>query len=295
MNIWSRVVQKLHEATEACNNEHGIHHWDEAVALYTGSIANFPGDEGYLLFFLAQTECSYFGTCSEGQMAQTNERIFAAFLLGKRFLKNKQCQNLTETSREIESVMTVPLVQSVLRRAYDFDKHDNQLDRTQGEAAAFAASLLPRVHSCQEASAFTMWSHLTPGNAPQAGFDDLKSNLEQVYDCLGISCSDVGGLLHLDPSSGQMYSVGAEPCGVVSYVPESPNDASRSPNPQSDHQGRPLKIGLFVAVGILLAILVALGMRRCSSKPTKTLEMELSTNRTQIEDDRVAVENGEVA
>jgi len=42
------------------------------------------------------------------------------------------------------------------------------------------------------------------------GFAALKAEFEENYDCLGITCEDVGGLLMTDGSNS--YYTGAEPC-----------------------------------------------------------------------------------
>lgn len=323
MNVWSEVAEKLHKATTACNEEEATRYWDEAVALYTGSITTFPGTEGYLLFTLAEEECPYFGTCSEGQMAHVNEKIFGAFLEGKKHLKNKHCHALEETSQQIESLMKIPLVQRVLRHAYAIDNHSNRLDKTQGLAAAFAASLAPHLYVCQRSTAHMVWKDLQPGNAPGVSFELLKLNLERVYDCLGITCEDVGGLVHGDPSSGLEYFPGAEPCGYVvpsvptqpaptaptspvpaptvsaptSSIPTAPSLSMSSASNNNNQNGQPIMIGSLVGLSILLVALVSVVIRLRSrrSAAAKTLDMDPTMENIQIQEEDVAAETGEIA
>jgi hypothetical protein len=301
MNIHSHVLEKLHQATASCKeNENAIHYWDEAVGFYTGSITDFPGEEGYLLFTVAEMECSYFGTCSEGSMARVNEAIFVAFLEGKDMLQKKQCNEVIEVSRQIKSMMMIPLVQRILRHAYELDLQENQQAKTQGDAAAFMASLAPHLYSCQRSSAHMLWNDLAPGNATKASFEVLKFTLERTYDCLGISCEDVGGLLHIDPTgSGLLYNKGAEPCNYVPPAAESLNKTASTTRAEEngDDRNQTASTIVFVALGFLVAAILAALVRYRSKKPTKVLAMEQTADvaSNDKEDATVAVEVGEIA
>lgn len=313
MNVHSQILDMLHHATGTClENENAIHHWDEAVSLYTGSITDFPGEEGYLLFTVAEIECPYFGTCSEGDMAGVNEQIFTAFLQGKQYLKNKQCQELLAVSNEIKSLMMIPLIQRVLRHAYELDIQENRQIKTQGDAAAFMTSVAPHLYTCERSAARMVWNDLAPGKAPGVSFEVLKFNLERAYDCLGIRCEDVGGLLHIDSAStGQKYYAGAEPCD---YVPSSASDSTHNNNNTStattettlahnDEKGHTLMIVALIAMGILVATMfgTAIRYRWKQQLPTKTLGMESTVDDVRAmaddgeEDITVSVEVGEIA
>ncbi|GAX14654.1 hypothetical protein FisN_6Lh439 [Fistulifera solaris] len=301
MIIHSQVLEKLHLATASCDQkENAIHHWDEAVGFYTGSITDFPGEEGYLIFTVAEMECSYFGTCSEGSMARVNEAIFLAFLEGKDMLQEKQCKEVIKVSQRIKSLMMIPLVQRILRHAYELDLQENQQAKTQGDAAAFMASLAPHLYSCQRSSAHMLWNDLAPGNATKASFEVLKFNLERTYDCLGIRCEDVGGLLHIDPSgSGLLYNKGAEPCNYVPSPAESSNKTKSTNRAEEndDDRNQTASTIVFVALGFLVAAVLFAFVRYRSKKPTKVKAMEQTdaVASNDKEDTTVAVKVGEIA
>jgi hypothetical protein len=301
MNVHSQVLEKLHQATESCNEDEGAtHYWDEAVGFYAGSLTDFPGEEGYLLFTVAEMECSYFGTCSEGSMAHVNEAIFVAFLKGKEMLQKKQCQELIEVSSQIKSLMMIPLVQRILRHAYELDLQENQQAITQGDAAAFMASLAPYMYACQRSSAHMLWNDLAPGNATKASFEVLKFTLERTYDCLGIRCEDVGGLLHIDPSgSGLLYNKGAEPCGYVPPASESLDKTAATSLADKNNKDRNQTAStlVFVALGLLVSALLAAFVRYRLKKPTKVLTMERTADvvSNNKEETTVAVQVGEIA
>merc|ERR1711904_665270 len=56
-----------------------------------------------------------------------------------------------------------------------------------------------------------------------SGFAAIKRAIEASYDCIGITCEDVGGILlpARERLSGKTYVTGAEPCGDASMVSSS--------------------------------------------------------------------------
>jgi hypothetical protein len=48
------------------------------------------------------------------------------------------------------------------------------------------------------------------GNGDNVNFGDVKAAFERNYDCMGITCAHVGGLLQAD---GDTYFDDAKPCG----------------------------------------------------------------------------------
>ena len=237
--------------TESCNDDQ-VHAWDEAVAFYTGSIPKSSGKGGVLLYTLAQKRCENFGTCvQEGEnagMASVNAQIFQKFDAGKQHLQKGKCSVAKDTVKEITNLMTIPLIQGTLRYAHIIGEQNQDSEKARAEGAIFAASVLPVLHDCSASDAQTVYDNMKAGNTATPDFNAVKSAFEKNYECMGVFCGDVGGLLSAD---GTTYFEGAEPCGSESAnggSPTSPNGSSSA----AFQSGVAFAAGL---VGIVAALL----------------------------------------
>merc|ERR1719356_1813620 len=104
--------------------------------------------------------------------------------------------------------MTVPLIQGTLRYAYITSTDKNAGEKAEAEGATFAASVLPIVHDCDEDAAANIYKNMKTGQSNGSNFAVVKNSFEQVYECLGVRGSDVGGLWNEATGS---YFLGAEP------------------------------------------------------------------------------------
>jgi len=142
----------LYQATKSCHNldlSQSIMHWDEAVAFYTGSIPRESGAEGYLFYTESEVQGSKFGTRS-GSMSMSNKAAFDNSHEGKMKLKENE-RGLAEVNAEkIKSQMLIPLIQGLLRTSYQIDYLSYQNEITRGEAAGYAAALLPSINNCSK-------------------------------------------------------------------------------------------------------------------------------------------------
>jgi len=224
LNVWMYVVGLLEKAAHNCNtssdNADQIANWDKAVALYTGSEAREDGNgntegTGFFPYTMTQVECYKFGTCKKGDLSPTNMRIFEIFNNGKENLSSGSCTLVENNARVIKELMTVPLVQGVMRSMYALDNQDDSQETTQGMATAFAGAVLPLVNECSEGSAYTIHSDIMPGKATSGSYEVIKAAFERNYKCLGINCEDIGGLVNLQ---GDGYLKGAEACNDIKPV-----------------------------------------------------------------------------
>jgi hypothetical protein len=144
-----------------------------------------------------------------------NEALFVQFTKGKVALQQGKCAEVPAIKKLIAEHMAIPLVQGSLRYAYKVAKLQGG-SKEFAEGAAFSAAILPWVHSCDASAAKIISDNMNMeifGSSPMsAGFGAVKGAFEKVYDCLGITCASVGGLI-LD---GAEYYEGAEPCGKTS-------------------------------------------------------------------------------
>lgn len=204
-NVWMYVIREMEDAINDCNegcmhcNDDPVHAWDEAVAFYAGSLQGADGSgSGKLLYQLANKRCQNYGTCSgtrsrEGN-SYVNKQMLEQFNVGQAMLASGRCIEVQAIKDRIVSLMTVPLVQGALRYAYKVDKLAGG-DKEKAEMVAFTGAVLPRIAACNSTDADTIRSNMFVGGIVNDGFLTVKSAFENNYDCLGITCTDVGGLM----------------------------------------------------------------------------------------------------
>ena len=225
LNVWMYVIREMEDAIDDCSNDCGttecnddqVHAWDEAVAFYTGSIPKADGNGGVLLYTLAQKRCANFGTClvsgDNAGMAGVNDQIFRKFNAGKQALRQGKCTDASTLVAEITSLMSIPMIQGAMRYAHILGEQNQVTDNAEAEGVAFASAVLPLVHFCNAGDAKTIYDNLKTGTGSSTDFGAVKQAFENNYDCLGVKCGDVGGLLSADNVN---YFEGAEPCGADS-------------------------------------------------------------------------------
>ena len=226
LNVWMQVVGRLEKAVEncgcterSCRTQTGGH-VDEAMAYYAGSLAGRDEDyaDGVLLYALANKRALDFKTAGHMgdkdtgtayvniQIIQEFKKIQQAVTIGDA----EKCPEAFEAKNRIVNLMKVPLIQGALRYAYIQDKErpDDAEDREkdQAEGATFAAAVLPQVHACSSSDAKRIYDQMRVG-ASSTKFEDVKHAFERHYECLGISCAEVGGLWN-----GEEYLKNAGPC-----------------------------------------------------------------------------------
>ena len=227
MNVWMYVIREFEDAIDDCEtcvnglncNEfsdsdsdlyNAVHAWDEGVAFYAGSLEgpNVGGSSaGEMVYRLAEKRCANFGTCESGEtgLSNVNKKLLADFTAGEALLMKGLCHAVRPIVDTIIKQMTVPLVQGSLRYAYKVGESISGeakvgTDRSQknaAEGAVFTAAVLPLVHECNVAAAKTISDEMKFGLYDQGVFPDfaaVKAAFESTYDCLGITCADVGGL-----------------------------------------------------------------------------------------------------
>lgn len=140
-------------------------------------------------------------------------QLFKEFTLGRDTLLGGRCDDTKAIKKRIVQLMSIPLVQGSLRYAYKVAKLEGG-SKEKAEGAAFSAAILPLVHECDASAAKIISDNMNIDSASPmaAGYKAVKDAFESTYDCLGITCNDVGGLI----LSGMDYYEGAETCGKVS-------------------------------------------------------------------------------
>lgn len=270
LNIFMGVISRLYDAIDTCDDsteativaskEDAIRKWDEAFALYTGSLAEAENPiGGYLLYNFVQVRSQNFGTCKIGEESPINKKLVRDFIKGKALLQDGDCSDLNHYAKNIQAHLTVPIIQASLEVMHAVDLGDNLSNVIQGEAAAFSAALAPIISACRRERAYNIYIDMFPGNVKVHGsFEGLKHNVESSYDCLGITCADVGGLLNYN---GEYVSRGEACDGVQPVIGAGVNPSqgsSGSSGPVTEKITEVVKSrnnGKGVAFGIILAFL----------------------------------------
>jgi len=140
------------------------------------------------------------------------------------------------------------MIQVALRYAYKVDKLQGG-SKEKAEGAVFAAAILPLVHACSATAATTISKNMKiDAPSPMAdGFAAVKKAFESTYSCLGITCTQVGGLI----LTGSQYHEGAFPFHESA---PSQKDADASKATKSSKGGTGVAIA---AVGMSLMTLAA--------------------------------------
>ena len=252
LTIWMYVVGLMDEALFACQpscnncNLQAGRSWDEAVALYTGSLEGTDGSgNGLFLYDHADKRCANFRTCGRSRDLDTgksavNLEIFDLFQSAQLDIFNGLCDSARSHKERIMQLMIVPLVQGVLYYAYVNDKQQDSSEKEGASAAVYAASILPMIHSCNSADATSVWEMMALGSS-RTDFVSVKAAIEHNYGCLGITCVDVGGIYD---STSRTYYKEASPCT---------HDGSLNSSAGSVNIG--MIIG--IVVGVILAVLVS--------------------------------------
>jgi hypothetical protein len=157
---------------------------------------------------LAEKRCADFGTCTDGRAgaASANEKHLAYARRGRNKILDGDCYTVVGEFDAIVNQMTVPLIQGMLKYAFKADPANtfgscettgDNCDKSWAEGWAFAAAVLPRLNYCSTADndvakIVTENLDVSLSEPMKDGFATLKTKVESLYACLGITCADIG-------------------------------------------------------------------------------------------------------
>ena len=259
--VWMYAVHKFETAIADClkgttaDVNSAKLNWDKGMAYYVGSQEGTTtgASTGNLLYNLAQKRCEEFGTCAtttdSSTIATANKEAIAKATEGMAYFVHTQLScadpQLGKIFDGIVSQMTVPLVQGMLKYAWKADPAnagDCSADAGKAEAAvsstcakswaegwAFAAAVLPQVHKCDASAATKIKENLdieSTAGPMTGGVKAVKDAIESVYDCLGISCTDVG-----EYQAGGTVFNGMSKCTFAPSTDEGSTASGSNPSP----------------------------------------------------------------
>lgn len=217
LNALPYVFWEMQDAINDCMagtvkaNGDSVHAWDEAVAFYVGSAVGpqeggpdglSTSTSGYLMYTLGEKRCPNYKTCTadndneptEGYSA-VNSEIMAYFQAGESAIVDSKdvsgCAAVQETKDAIATRSIIPLIQGTLRYLYKTEAKASAKEA--GELFAFASAILPYVDQCNSETADALYNKAWLFSADVA-YVNLKADLEKTYECLGVSCTDIGEL-----------------------------------------------------------------------------------------------------
>ncbi len=204
LSIWSQVVHKLYEALDRCiSNDFskggGVHLIDEAVAFYIGSTQETGSDsQGHLLYRLAEEGSKMFNVEMLDGQSRSNRKIVkyfkeAAFQLSVEGACGKNdlaVSSLGITIQKLVSQMTVPLMQHLI---YFLKIGDRQ------RVDVYSNAVIPLISPCSPST----YEYLKKKLITELPYDvldieDIIEALQSTFNCLGISCNDIGQPLTID-------------------------------------------------------------------------------------------------
>ena len=193
----ANVRRKANKLSEFSLEGDSAHAWDEGVALHAGLLEPPPGSDRNFLYPLAEARCAS-GTCSAdggGTLGQSRPTIEIA--QGEKLHQTGARGFVRAFVDKISTLMTA-IQQGPLRSEHEVCAAcADQSQKNAAEGAVFTAAVLPLVHKCNVAAAKTISDEMKFGLYDQGDYPDfaaVKAAFESTYDCLGITCADVGSL-----------------------------------------------------------------------------------------------------
>jgi len=308
MNVFMQINRLMVEfGVDGCNkstkdfSSYGDHlsmdsvvaSWDQAAALYAGSALIAPEGvaittTGSLYFSMVQTHAKAFGAMEFDHetyqlVSIVNRNVMEAFKNGRVALSQSDCDGgVRDSYYIILNAMRVPWIQGVLAATFEYSNYrfDTLQDREEqrGKAAVYMAALLPDLHKCSPKAAETvmeelavMWPHKGFSEKLRPDFKKVRTALEHQYQCLAVTCDEIGGLVDHRTSA---YYEETRPCGGYgtmlaqrresvaysdSWLPSSPSKSSSSF--VGNHKSGLAMSSFLVALalfGVTLSVLVAM-------------------------------------
>lgn len=224
LHMFMMVLRELEHSLELCNADQNddlnfgdpSHALDKAVAYFVGSLYGNEvnnSTDPHLLFHVAEELCENFNTCV-GDTSRINGDIFFDIrTLQRNYLGEPDCTEAQDiVYGSLVKELYVPLVQGTLlngflQRTEVTTARNNRPSKHHAAGSMFAASILPILHACDEQDAAFVLDQMRPTQKQPVDFVRLKEAFERNYECMGISCFDVGGI-YID---GDYWPEG-EPC-----------------------------------------------------------------------------------
>ena len=185
--------------------------------------------------------------------------MFDIFALGQYNLQGSQCHLIRDLVDGAVALMAIRQIQGTLRYAHKVGMGIDTSEKAKAEGAVFAASVLPRVHACNEADAQKIYDNMKVG-AASTDLQAVITAFENNYGCMGIAAWEVGAIYDTAANNGEGgYLYGnAEKLEATASTATEPSSSEKSTNT--------LAIGLGVGLGAVVLILIGVFFMMRSKK-----------------------------
>jgi len=199
--------------------EDAVNFWDMAAAVQDG-----PN-------YLGTKRCQNYLTCGwdheneveeVATIAIANQKVLNLFQVGQNAVRTGDIVGVKGIIKLIQSAQIVSYIQGVGRYAQKIAAKEppclKDFNKEYAEGMAFSTGMLPQLYMCDRSAAKTVdrtfqlvEDNCFPGSKNDFTIEAFLGVLRKNYQCLGITCEDVGGLWNDDPEVLDYYT-GAEPC-----------------------------------------------------------------------------------
>jgi len=139
-----------------------------------------------------------------------NAKLLADFKIGKAYLEAGECANAMALIEPIRTMMNVPNIQGALRYAHKVDGGGG--DKEAAEGWAFARAVLPFIDECDSDAAELISKNQDyfAANPMVDGEVKVFEAYQSVFECLGVTCADIGELDDAPPCNSYAVTTAAE-------------------------------------------------------------------------------------
>ena len=208
LNLWMYIAHEIYDTLDDCEDSFGMpnhdggltrnsgsaYALDEAIAYWIGSDQDGGSSYGHSLYALTQVAGELFGTISFGSEARANSELVELYHSGRAFLAfPDSCtgqagdiafNELHIIANKMVSRMMIPLIQMLIHSLREGDT-----DRIK----IYSVAVVPQISACSDMDHAFLKSVLIDGDDYKNDmFYTILHTLQKNFDCLGISCDDVG-------------------------------------------------------------------------------------------------------
>lgn len=185
--VWHYVMHQLEASALACaqgNTPLALELVDQAWAAHTGTQAV------HLLFAVNVEQCQHDARCDSRGESKVNNQLLALMTKAQVVAEFGDCQALDLVVDEIQAVMTVPLLQGVLR----YSALAASSSAAWAEAWSFAFAALPLVNAVDSGAADRLTRNLDPDSVDATPMQrdspkELAKSVVGVLGKLNLTCS----------------------------------------------------------------------------------------------------------
>jgi hypothetical protein len=165
---------------------------DEFIGLWIGSAQQPASNVGFGLYAFAERAGTFFGTGSEADESDVNANIKSLYQQGASIvsIENACSKNEPDSPRLLWSIahqivgqMHIPLMQMLIKSIVDRDEEATRL---------YALAVVPQIAQCRPSIFKRLDEDLLNGSPQFSKADQILSDLQKVYSCLGFTCAEIG-------------------------------------------------------------------------------------------------------